>query len=89
MTERIQHPRSRKPFRYLGPEGRLGERLKRIAAHRRHVEDEWRSLERFLDQHPELRALLPADATFCRLVAKRSFQQLAAYLGATTLACDE
>jgi hypothetical protein len=75
--------------RYLGPEGRLGERLKRIEAHRRHVVEEYRSLQRFLDQHPHLRAFLPADATFTRLVAERSFQQLADYLGATTLACDE
>jgi hypothetical protein len=87
--QRPSHARARKPFRYLGPEGQLGERLKRIAAHRRHVEDEYRSLERFLDQHPQLRALLPADNTFTRLITGGSYQQLAAYLGATTFAGEE
>jgi len=42
-------------FRYRSPAEQLRDRLARIDAHRRHVENELRGLERFLAEHPDLR----------------------------------
>ena len=47
-------------FRYRGPEEQLKDRLARIDAHRQHVRDELRGLERFLDEYPNLRSLSTA-----------------------------
>jgi hypothetical protein len=42
-------------FRYRGPAEQLRDRLARLHAHRRHVTDELRGLQRFLAENPDLR----------------------------------
>jgi hypothetical protein len=51
-------------FVYVGPEGKLAGRLKRLASLRAHVARELKFLERFLSEHPELR--LPAELALRR-----------------------
>src|SRR5690606_17854767 len=54
--------RPAKPIRYRGPEGRLADRLERLARHRQHVVDELERLERFLARHPKLRCRVDPTA---------------------------
>jgi hypothetical protein len=54
-------------YRYRDPEAKLADRLARIDRHRQHVQDELRSLEKFLNDYPDLRQQLPSREIRTRL----------------------